>query len=80
MSKPNERDIAIKFLVELEAKYMNEWNREHFDLCRRLIEAKPRVTREFVIRKANEYNLPHFWLFQFVRELGIKIENEEEEK
>ena len=44
---------------------------------RRLIENSPRVTREFVIRKANEYNLPHFWLFQFVRELGCKVENEE---
>ena len=51
---------------------------EIFQAIRRLIENRPRVTREFVIRKANEYSLPHFWLFQFVRELGIEIEEEKE--
>ena len=87
MSEPTRKRMLqvfdeMRMLVVLAATMQNPEaeDSDFWDITNaihRLIENSPRVTREFVIRKANEYNLPHFWLFQFVRELGCKVENEE---
>ena len=76
-----EEILAVLEAWKKEFSKMQIWyeiDEEIYQVIRRLIENRPRVTREFVIRKANEYSLPHFWLFQFVRELGIEIEEEKE--
>ncbi len=80
MNEPTKKEM-LEFIDDLIKMPEWDWNEDSIEILksiRRLIEMGPRVTREFVIRKANEYSLPHFWLFQFVRELGIEIEEEKE--
>ena len=76
-----EEILAVLEAWKKDFSRMQIWyeiDEEIYQAIRHLIENRPRVTRKFVIRKANEYSLPHFWLFQFVRELGIEIEEEKE--